>query len=43
MTTLSPKDVVIVDGVRTAMGKSKMVCSAMYALTACLRSLLKPW
>ena len=23
MTTLSPKDVVIVDGVRTAMGKSK--------------------
>ena len=35
MTTLSPKDVVIVDGVRTAMGKSKTVCSVTFVLIAC--------
>ena len=35
MATLNPRDVVIVDGVRTAMGKSKTVCFAMYVPTAC--------
>ena len=35
MTTLSPKDVVIVDGVRTAMGKTKMVCFAMCVPMIC--------
>ena len=34
MATLNPRDVVIVDGVRSAMGKPKMVCSVMYVQTA---------
>ena len=32
MTTLSPNDVVIVDGVRSAMGRTKNGMSAMFAL-----------
>lgn len=38
MTTLSPKDVVIVDGVRSAMGKSKTACFAMCEPTTYLLS-----
>ena len=36
MATLNPRDVVIVDGVRSAMGKTKTVCSAMYVPTVYL-------
>ena len=39
MATLNPRDVVIVDGVRSAMGKPKTVCSAMYVQTAYLLNL----
>jgi len=35
MTTLNPRDVVIVDGVRSAMGRTKMACSAMCVPIAC--------
>ena len=39
MATLNPRDVVIVDGVRSAMGKSKTVCSVMYVPTVYLLNL----
>ena len=39
MATLNPRDVVIVDGIRSAMGKSKTVCSVMYVPTVYLLNL----